>query len=333
MSVNLEQVWYNDVVEVVEASALFKLPSLNDLCYNSCAPFAFSPTTSTVTALQGERFVMYDRLIFHGYASRDLDLIAEKFKEQHGKKAPAFVIQNGYVVSGSKENHDKIVRSRFGGANAVYVPIYLTRDQIVNLDATRNERQPHYDNSQKTIWQIAENRYCIFCKSLLEFAINDPRDYCDKQSCIDAHETKQAEQAETKEKLKSEAKPAAPKQKESKPKAEKKLDPIVIPWDEFSLDDPYTSTIDGYVYLIESENGLFKIGRSKDVWKRFSSIAMAVPVPITLRHVVPTINYIRAEEWLHEQFASKRHHGEWFQLDQDDLEWFKDLENGSLDNV
>ena len=276
---------------------------------------------------------MYDKLIFHGYASRDLDLIAERFKEQHGKPAPAFVIQNGYVVSGSKDNHEKLLVSRFGGANAVYVPIYLTRDQIVNLDASHNERSLwSYDDSQKSIWQITENRYCVYCKSLLEFAVNDPRDYCDKQSCIDEHETRQADKAETKEKLSTDAKAVATK-KEPKPKPEKKPEPVVIPWDEFSLDDPYTSTIDGYVYLIESENGLFKIGRSKDVWKRFSAITLAVPVPITLRHVVPTINYIRAEEWLHEQFASKRHHGEWFQLDQDDLEWFKDLENGSLDNV
>ena len=66
---------------------------------------------------------------------------------------------------------------------------------------------------------------------------------------------------------------------------------------------------DNYVYFFESE-GRFKIGRSVNPYKRYSSIKTHSPFPVefVLAFRAPKI----VEKILHEYFKDYRSHGEWF---------------------
>jgi|TARA_R100000501_G_C2595884_1_gene94440 Meiotically up-regulated gene 113 len=68
-----------------------------------------------------------------------------------------------------------------------------------------------------------------------------------------------------------------------------------------------------YIYFVLSEDsGLVKIGKTKDIKKRFASLQTMSPVPLRI------IGCFRAhdelEGTLHSRFAKYRHHGEWFKL-------------------
>lgn len=70
----------------------------------------------------------------------------------------------------------------------------------------------------------------------------------------------------------------------------------------------------GYVYLLEAENNIYKIGRSRDLKTRVLTIQMHSPVKVILLHRFQSKNSIIAEETLHKKYAAKRKHGEWFDL-------------------
>lgn len=79
----------------------------------------------------------------------------------------------------------------------------------------------------------------------------------------------------------------------------------------------------GFVYLIGSEQGHFKIGRTKDVPSRFNTLSIQLPFKIELLHSIEVEDCIRAEAFLHEKFSDKRLNGEWFSLEEIDIEWIK----------
>jgi predicted GIY-YIG superfamily endonuclease len=76
----------------------------------------------------------------------------------------------------------------------------------------------------------------------------------------------------------------------------------------------------GYVYLIEAENGLVKIGRTEDVERRLSSINSASPICVTLLHSEFVKDAVEMERVLHDRFQSKRMRGEWFRLSESDVD-------------
>lgn len=78
----------------------------------------------------------------------------------------------------------------------------------------------------------------------------------------------------------------------------------------------------GFIYLIESEEGSYKIGRAKDMDSRFRGITLCLPFKVTLRHSFPSADYIAREAELHRRFADKRLEGEWFRLEPADVEAF-----------
>lgn len=78
---------------------------------------------------------------------------------------------------------------------------------------------------------------------------------------------------------------------------------------------------DGYVYLLYSPtNNTYKIGRAKEVYNRYGSIAKQSPVEIKLVHQFKSSNASKAERELHSRYASKRVLGEWFSLSEQDVE-------------
>jgi hypothetical protein len=76
----------------------------------------------------------------------------------------------------------------------------------------------------------------------------------------------------------------------------------------------------GWVYLIRSEHGYYKIGITTGYLEsRFKSLCTASPFELTLVHSFPADDCFQAEEALHALFARKRMRGEWFDLTADDV--------------
>ena len=104
--------------------------------------------------------------------------------------------------------------------------------------------------------------------------------------------------------------------------------------------DPLQGNVDGkgFVYLLRAPlaPGVYKIGRSDDPERRLKDIQCMSPIGIALECVKPTNDMGRVEALLHSRFDSKRKHGEWFWLTEEDVEWIKkiDVSNAmSLHNV
>lgn len=78
-----------------------------------------------------------------------------------------------------------------------------------------------------------------------------------------------------------------------------------------------------YTYLIFDERtGLYKIGKSKDPYKRMKILSNLQSSFRPSLRLVSTIN-ADVESFLHCRFKSKRHHGEWFGLDEKDVKFIK----------
>ncbi|MDX1990742.1 MAG: GIY-YIG nuclease family protein [bacterium] len=76
----------------------------------------------------------------------------------------------------------------------------------------------------------------------------------------------------------------------------------------------------GLVYLIRSDNGLYKIGlTTTDVQRRLKGLQDCSPVSLSLEAVWEVYDFRKIELLLHEKFKDKRSHGEWFKLNQDDV--------------
>ena len=88
--------------------------------------------------------------------------------------------------------------------------------------------------------------------------------------------------------------------------------------------------ITGYVYLIRAENGLYKIGKAKNVNARMKPFRVDFPMKWELIHTIKSNDYGAAEGGLHKTFADKRDVGEWFRLSPDDVAFITGLQDGML---
>lgn len=76
----------------------------------------------------------------------------------------------------------------------------------------------------------------------------------------------------------------------------------------------------GYVYVLKADNGLYKIGKSKDPSGRIKSLYTASPAKLEIYRIFLSSDYHAAEEALHEEFKDYREVGEWFRLPQVELD-------------
>lgn len=81
----------------------------------------------------------------------------------------------------------------------------------------------------------------------------------------------------------------------------------------------------GYVYVLHSEHG-YKIGKTKNVNQRMSYFGLKLPFKTTLVLLIQSDRYSELEKILHRKFESKRINGEWFTLNNKDLNYIKNLE-------
>lgn len=90
-----------------------------------------------------------------------------------------------------------------------------------------------------------------------------------------------------------------------------------------------------FVYVIGPDpmipGALVKIGTTGAVHRRLQTFQAGSPVPIAVLWAVPGDNTL--EHWLHDLFADKRRHGEWFDLGQDPVRIIKDALGVHLDRV
>lgn len=286
------------------------------------------------------------RVIYHGYATRSLDEAEQLFRTRFDKEPSAFVIQKGYTVFGSRENHEKIFESRFAGFMAIYIPIELSREEIIMLEFEPTYApQRTYKAEQERNDTDTHKRYCFYCGQVF---LTDPMSfkiYCEKFECRQRHAEAKASRDEVEARYKkhtsvtkrvgvksTEEEQIEQEYQEAIPTSKK---PVILQPKEydFSLDNPFSRAIQGWVYLIEADNGLYKLGRSDDVWSRFGALSTENAAHLTLRHAIYTADYVASEGWLHKQFAAKRHHGEWFRLQPEDIDWFCQLVDGALDGI
>jgi hypothetical protein len=75
----------------------------------------------------------------------------------------------------------------------------------------------------------------------------------------------------------------------------------------------------GFVYLALAGTGHYKIGRSTSPRDRIRVFDTKMPVSVKVVHTIACDDAILAEKTLHDLFASKRHRGEWFALDDEDV--------------
>ena len=77
----------------------------------------------------------------------------------------------------------------------------------------------------------------------------------------------------------------------------------------------------GHIYFLQGDE-CYKIGKSKNCYKRVKLIETELPFKVSLRHVITTNDIDKSEHYWHSKFKSKRLNGEWFNLSAEDIEQF-----------
>jgi hypothetical protein len=80
----------------------------------------------------------------------------------------------------------------------------------------------------------------------------------------------------------------------------------------------------GKVYLVGiPDEDRYKIGWTRGaIDKRIAPLQTGNPKKIEVIHLFETEHYLNVETWMHNQFATKRMEGEWFELSDEDIKAF-----------
>lgn len=76
----------------------------------------------------------------------------------------------------------------------------------------------------------------------------------------------------------------------------------------------------GYVYILKSDRGEYKIGRTVDPSNRLKTFTIKLPFRVEYELVIKSNDMARLEKELHTRFSHKRTTGEWFNLLEKDLD-------------
>lgn len=85
----------------------------------------------------------------------------------------------------------------------------------------------------------------------------------------------------------------------------------------------------GFIYVIRSDR-YYKIGKSINPYRRLSVIAVSHTEQLEIVILLKTNNMPLLENVLHKTFRHKRVKGEWFNLDEDDLNYIRNLGDTDL---
>lgn len=82
----------------------------------------------------------------------------------------------------------------------------------------------------------------------------------------------------------------------------------------------------GYIYIIgNKEKKVYKIGLSQQPRERYKAFKTKLPFEIEIIHQIGADNMTKAEQKLHKYFYEKKTHGEWFELDEQDISFISRL--------
>lgn len=82
----------------------------------------------------------------------------------------------------------------------------------------------------------------------------------------------------------------------------------------------------GYVYILKHIGGThYKIGCTSKPDDRLHTFEVKLPFPVAYEVLIKCEDRFTLEKELHKHFASKRVDGEWFSLDEDDLDYLRQL--------
>lgn len=79
---------------------------------------------------------------------------------------------------------------------------------------------------------------------------------------------------------------------------------------------------EGYIYLIKCGKH-HKIGKTKDIGRRYSQLRILLPEKSVLEHQILTDDIDGIEAYWHKRYADRRQEGEWFLLSRSDVRAFK----------
>ena len=79
----------------------------------------------------------------------------------------------------------------------------------------------------------------------------------------------------------------------------------------------------GFVYLVSSLTGNYKIGRTRDIKNRIRMFTVKLPFEIELAHAIKCMDCRQAEKALHQRYGHRRVKGEWFALTPEEVEEIK----------
>lgn len=270
------------------------------------------------------------KMIFFGYASKDLDAISEAYTKRFEQKPPAFLAKSPFDIYGNIDNKRKLVVSeKYGAANIILVAKMLDRAGLENTIYLLGETNQKIYVSRRKAVELQEKKeeaqtltyekHCAYCGIKYITLAGSPAQTCGRPKCNIKHE----EHIELQRKLVRES--------NARSKAAEKIENPKVVLPDFSLDNPANSSLQGYIYCVRAENGFCKIGRSSDVEDRFATLVTMSPINLYLEHTVFSDNYVLAESYIHDELKAYRHHGEWFDLPESVFKWVKSLDNYELD--
>lgn len=81
----------------------------------------------------------------------------------------------------------------------------------------------------------------------------------------------------------------------------------------------------GWVYVLRADNGTYKIGQTMQLQNRVTWLGIQLPYETEVVATIVANDPRSFEAALHRRFEDKRLRGEWFELDDGDLRFIKDL--------
>ena len=101
--------------------------------------------------------------------------------------------------------------------------------------------------------------------------------------------------------------------------------PLIV-FAEYKEEQSENGNKSGNIYILES-SGYYKIGITKNIKSRLNSLQTANPNKIKLVHSKFISNYDEHECFLHQVFNNSKKNGEWFDLDEAQLQYAIDYIN------
>ena len=92
-----------------------------------------------------------------------------------------------------------------------------------------------------------------------------------------------------------------------------------MPEQEIHQPKPVRKTRPGYVYVLRSPTGAFKIGMARNPENRIETFSVKLPFEVEYEILIKTDDMRGLESQLHRRYAEKHINGEWFALTENDL--------------